>query len=225
MFPVAECDLRLTTQHKGVLSGITSIGIIASSHIWGFLADCKGRKSVIVPTLVLSFIATLLSSLATSFRMLVLCRFFSGFLWVVQRNIERAPCGLYTYENVRIFYSIAGSSATIYAYLGEFHSSRNRSKVLMAASFIYGVACNYMPILGFAVLNRTFHFHIPLFNIEYKPWRLYLLSCGLPSLVCAIVLLFLPESPKFTFSKVRSRMFWGFSMFKLFLCRETKKKL
>lgn len=72
----------------------------------------------------------------------------------------------------------------------------------MAASFVYGVACNYMPILGFLVLNRTFHFHIPHFNIEFKPWRFYLLSCGLPSLVCAIVLLFMPESPKFTFSKV-----------------------
>lgn len=102
--------------------------------------------------------------------------------------------------------SIAGSSATIYAYLGEFHSSTNRSKVLMAASFIYGLSCNYMPILGFLVLNRTFHYHIPLFNIAYKPWRFYLLSCGLPSLVCAIVLLFIPESPKFTFSKVRKQL-------------------
>lgn len=101
-------------------------------------------------------------------------------------------------------HSIAGSSATIYAYLGEFHSSRNRSKVLMGASFIYGVACNYMPILGFLILNRTFHYHIPLLEIEYKPWRFYLMSCGLPSLLCAIVvLLFMPESPKFTFSKVR----------------------
>lgn len=103
---------------------------------------------------------------------------------------------------LRMFYSIAGSSATIYAYLGEFHSSRNRSKVLMTASFIYGLACCYMPILGFFVLNRTFHFHIPIFNILYKPWRFYLLFCGLPSLVCAIVVLFIPESPKFTFSKV-----------------------
>lgn len=72
----------------------------------------------------------------------------------------------------------------------------------MAASFIYGLSCNYMPVLGFLILNRTIHFHIPLFDIEYKPWRLYLLLCGLPSLICAIILLFLPESPKFTFSKV-----------------------
>lgn len=100
------------------------------------------------------------------------------------------------------FYSISGSSATIYAYLGEFHGSKNRSKVLMTASFIYGAACGYLPILGFFVLNQTFHFHIPVFDIMFKPWRFYLLLCGLPSLACAIVLLFIPESPKFTFSKV-----------------------
>lgn len=82
----------------------------------------------------------------------------------------------------------------------------------MAASAIYGVACNYMPILGFFVLNRTFHFHIPLFDIQYKPWRFYLLFCGLPSLVCAIVLLFLPESPKYTFSKVWASCLCGFSL-------------
>lgn len=117
--------------------------------------------------------------------------------------------------------SVAGSSATIFAYLGEFHSSQNRSKILMAASFVYGVggcsliyktqnnnlqivfpACNYMPILGFFILNQSFHFHVPLFNVEYKPWRFYLLCCGLPSLICAIILMFIPESPKYTFTKV-----------------------
>ena len=35
-----------------------------------------------------------------------------------------------------------------------------------------------------------------------KPWRLFILICGLPSLICAIVLIFLiPESPKFAFSQ------------------------
>lgn len=57
-----------------------------------------------------------------------------------------------------------------------------------------------MPLLGFGVLNQSFHFTIPLLNIVYKPWRFYLLACGLPSLLCAIAMFFLPESPKFTFS-------------------------
>lgn len=99
-------------------------------------------------------------------------------------------------------FSVAGSSNTIYAYLGEFHPSKNRSRVLMVASFVYGVACNYMPALGYLLLNETFRFNIPLFDIEYKPWRMYLLLCGLPNFICAVILAFLPESPKFTFSKV-----------------------
>lgn len=80
VFPVADCDLKLTTANKGVLSGISSVGIIISAHIWGFLSDSCGRKSVIVPTLILSFIATVLSSLATSYTALVFFRFLAGFL-------------------------------------------------------------------------------------------------------------------------------------------------
>lgn len=80
VFPVAECDLQLSTEHKGVLSAAASVGIIVSSHFWGFLADTKGRKAVILPTLVLSFFFSLLSSLATSFIVLVVFRFLSGFL-------------------------------------------------------------------------------------------------------------------------------------------------
>lgn len=39
-------------------------------------------------------------------------------------------------------------------------------------------------------------------GIDYKPWRLFLLACSLPCVICAIVLqFFLLESPKYTFSK------------------------
>lgn len=50
----------------------------------------------------------------------------------------------HVYGNFVCTRSIAGSSATIYAYLGEFHSSKNRSKVLMGASFIYGIGKDYV---------------------------------------------------------------------------------
>lgn len=58
------------------------VGIISSSHLWGFLADTQGRKRVILPTLFLSFTFTLLSSLTTNFWLFVVLRFFNGFLWV-----------------------------------------------------------------------------------------------------------------------------------------------
>lgn len=105
-------------------------------------------------------------------------------------------------------YSVAGSSATIYAYVSEFHCCRNRSKILIFASVINGAACNYLAIVGYFLLNRDFSFHVPLVDVEYKPWRMYLFACGLPSFFCAIGLMFFPESPKFLFSKVRQLIFF-----------------
>lgn len=80
ILPVAECDLNLTNRDKGVLSGIGFIGIIVSSHLWGFVADTRGRKTVIVPTLLIAFAISIVSSFVQSFWLLVLLRFLNGFL-------------------------------------------------------------------------------------------------------------------------------------------------
>uniref|UniRef100_A0A182NCP9 Major facilitator superfamily (MFS) profile domain-containing protein n=1 Tax=Anopheles dirus TaxID=7168 RepID=A0A182NCP9_9DIPT len=176
VLPVAECDLLLTTKEKGVLSAISFAGIICSSHLWGFLADTRGRRTVILPTLFLAFAATVLSSFTTSFWLITITRFFTGFF-------------------------ISGSSATIYAYLGEFHAKSNSSRAIMGASFVFGVGCILLPLIAWSVINQEWEFVIPLLDIVYKPWRLFLVVCGLPSLVCALALLYFPESPKFLFSR------------------------
>lgn len=80
VLPVAQCDLQLTTQDKGVLSAIGFAGIITSSHLWGFIADTQGRKKVILPTLLLAFCCTILSSLVSNFWIFVLLRYMNGFL-------------------------------------------------------------------------------------------------------------------------------------------------
>lgn len=79
VLPVA-CDLNLTTTQKNILSTVLLIGIIVSSHLWGFLGDTRGRKKVIAPTLFLSFLFTALSSLANNFTVFAIFRFFTGFL-------------------------------------------------------------------------------------------------------------------------------------------------
>lgn len=80
ILPLAQCDLDLSTQDKSMLSSIGFVGIILSSHLWGFLADTKGRKMVIVPTLFLASFLSLASGFAKSFWFLLLLRFFNGFL-------------------------------------------------------------------------------------------------------------------------------------------------
>lgn len=80
ILPVAQCDLDLTTQNKGLLGTVGFIGLILSSHLWGFLADTRGRKTIIVPTLFIAFGITIVSSFTKSFWLLVVLRFLNGFL-------------------------------------------------------------------------------------------------------------------------------------------------
>lgn len=63
-----------------------------------------------------------------------------------------------------------------------------------------------MAILGYFLLNEDFAYYIPYLDIEYTAWRMYLMACGVPSLLCAIGLLFIPESPKFLFAKVENKL-------------------
>ncbi|XP_059609397.1 uncharacterized protein LOC132256844 [Phlebotomus argentipes] len=176
--PVAQCDLELTNRDKGVLSAIAFVGIIISSHLWGFLADTMGRRAVIMPSLFTAFVTTVLSSLTNNFWVFAVLRFLSGFF-------------------------ISGSSATVYAYLGEFHNMKTRSRAIMAASTIFGLGGMLMPALAWLVMNNTWSLEIPFLGIAYKPWRLFLVVCGLPNLFCAVSLLSLPESPKFVLSQGR----------------------
>lgn len=80
ILPVAQCDLDLSTSDKGILSAIGYVGVILSSHFWGFLTDTKGRKATLVPSLWIASAATIVSSLVNNFWLLVFLRFVNGFL-------------------------------------------------------------------------------------------------------------------------------------------------
>lgn len=98
------------------------------------------------------------------------------------------------------FFASAGS-ATIYAYLGEFHDSKTRTRSVMGASIVFGFGCMALPLLALICLNQEWQFFVPVFNIMYKPWRFFLVVCTLPSMFCAFALYKLPESPKYKYSK------------------------
>lgn len=81
ILPIAQCDLDLSTTDKGILSAIGYVGIILSSHLWGFLADTRGRRATLIPSLLVATSATIASSLVNNFWLLVFLRFVNGFLY------------------------------------------------------------------------------------------------------------------------------------------------
>lgn len=55
-------------------------GMIMSSHLWGYIADTRGRRKTLIASLVLDAICGLASSLAHTYWLFAVLRFFNGFL-------------------------------------------------------------------------------------------------------------------------------------------------
>ncbi|XP_053948960.1 uncharacterized protein LOC128857287 [Anastrepha ludens] len=173
--PVLECDLNLSHQEQGVLGAVSFAGVIASSHFWGFLADTTGRKRIMQPTLLLGYVVTICSSLSPNFLTFAILRFISGIL-------------------------VSASSATIFAYLGEFHCQKYRNRAILSGALMTAIAAVFFPIIAWFFINQDYEFYVPYIDITYKPWRSYFLACGLPGFLCGLALFFLPESPKYLLS-------------------------
>lgn len=71
----------------------------------------------------------------------------------------------------------------------------------MGASVVFGTGGILLPGLAYIVINQGWELPLPFLGIIYRPWRLYLIVCSLPGLICALILLKFPESPKFTFNQ------------------------
>lgn len=79
VLPSATCDFQMTSEDKGWLSAVPMFGMLLGSYFWGCLADTKGRRVVLIATLVLDGVCGLLSSVAQYYVLFMLLRFFNGF--------------------------------------------------------------------------------------------------------------------------------------------------
>lgn len=80
VLPIAQCDLNLKTSDKGILGAVGYVGVILSSFLWGFLSDMRGRRKILISTLVISTLMTAISSLVNTFWLMSIFRFLNGFL-------------------------------------------------------------------------------------------------------------------------------------------------
>lgn len=80
ILPIAECDLHLTLTDKGVLNACAYAGMIISAIPWGYLADTKGRRKVLVTGYLLTSICVVGSALSQNFIMLVTFKFLGGLM-------------------------------------------------------------------------------------------------------------------------------------------------
>lgn len=80
VLPAAKCDIEMTTAEQGLINAIGFIGVVLTSHFWGFMADTWGRRKVLLFSLLSGFIFSIISSFSVSSLMLLLTRLLVG-MW------------------------------------------------------------------------------------------------------------------------------------------------
>lgn len=175
------CDLRLSTATKGLVSAMPMLGIVLSSHLWGWLADTRGRRFVLLVSMGGCFVAALASSLANDWVTLAVFKFIAAFF-------------------------ASASNAVSYALLGESTPASHRHTLVMMMTSGLMLAQFVMSVNAYPILRLSFN--LPLYgSLRYRPWQLLEQVFGAWSGVAALLMLvFVKESPKFYASQGRPDM-------------------
>uniref|UniRef100_A0A8C1IWG8 Synaptic vesicle glycoprotein 2 n=1 Tax=Cyprinus carpio TaxID=7962 RepID=A0A8C1IWG8_CYPCA len=192
LLPTARCDLHLTSADMGLLTASIFLGMMVGGYVWGYLADRRGRRSILVISLAVNGIFGAVASLAPSFWLFLLLRFFSGV-------------------------GVGGSIPVIFSYFSEFQP-RLRRGAMISALATFWMAGNILAAgVAWLVIPRTsLNAHWGWLN--FQSWRLFVVLCSVPSLSSALIFrLFMPESPKFLMEARRETeaLFVFQKMFKL----------
>ncbi|XP_059490404.1 synaptic vesicle glycoprotein 2B-like [Neocloeon triangulifer] len=176
VLPAAECDFSLDSAEKGEINATPLVGMIFGSYVWGSMADTRGRKSVLVISMTMDFVAALLSSLAPNLLSFLACRFFNGF-------------------------GIIGATSVVFPYMSEFLAYKHRDLNLCRLELFWVLGVCAVPGLAWIVIPLPITW-TPFPDLILRSWRLFVFFCGVPSLVIAIILhFFFMETPKFLLSR------------------------
>lgn len=172
LLPTARCDLLLSSSDMGLLSASIFLGMMVGGYMWGYLADHRGRRRVLVMSLTVNGLFGGLASLAPWFWLFLLLRFISGI-------------------------GVGGSIPVIFSYFSEF-MPRARRGAMISALATFWMAGNILGAgLAWVVIPRT-SIHFSLGSLDFQSWRLFVVLCSVPSVTSAFIFrLFMPESPRF----------------------------
>ncbi|XP_063547949.1 uncharacterized protein LOC134755351 [Cydia strobilella] len=176
VIPAAQCDLNLSIETKGWLAATPFTSMILTSHMWGYLADTRGRRPVMMVSMLVSVLFSILASFAPNLPVFAVLTFFSA-----------------------VFMS--GPSAVVYTYLGEFNNLEHRDKMVAFGASFVGIGTVLLPGVAWLILPQEFAWPISWLGIVYRPWRLLVAAAALPYTLGAVLLFLAPESPKFLYAQ------------------------
>ncbi|XP_063827098.1 synaptic vesicle glycoprotein 2B-like [Ostrinia nubilalis] len=175
LVPASACELDTTSAQQGLMAAMPLVGIIATSHFWGYLADTRGRRKVLFISMVMSFVAGAASAFSPNWITFSVWKFISSG-------------------------SVAGAFALAFTLLSECNPEAKRSSLLVLTGTVFFCCNGAMAVIAIPILPLQFSYHIPVLDIYFNSWRLLGILFCMPCVISAIGLLFAFESPKFFLS-------------------------
>lgn len=176
ILPSAQCDLDLNTQSKGWLNSIIFIGMMVGAYAWGSVADSLGRKKVLIVISIMNALCIVASSFSQNYETFMVFRFLNGA-------------------------ALGGSGPVIWSYFAEFQPKAKRGSMLSFMAAFWTIGNLLVAGLAWWIIPSSIGFHTA--NFTFNSWRIFLMVCSIPSFLVAVLLLYLPESPKFLLSQGR----------------------
>jgi len=174
ILPAAECDLQLASSDKGVLSAVAMLGIMTGCYIFGGLSDSIGRRVTLICCLSITALFGMFSSLALNVNSFILIRFIAG-------------CG------------VGGTIPVSFTYFAEFQPKGRRGAMVSLLGLFRSFGQIAVSGVAWIVLPLTYEYVSS--NFRFNSWRLFTVLCGIPSLLSAVAVTFLPESPRYLLSQ------------------------
>ncbi|XP_013192893.1 arabinose-proton symporter [Amyelois transitella] len=174
--PSSACELETTAAQQGLLASAPIIGTIIGAILWGYLADRKGRRSMLFVSLLSGAGVNAVASISVNWIMLLILQFIASLL----------SSGQYTI------------SMTI---LSESVPMAKRNLVVLLVTSIFLLAQGIMAVLAIPIIPLTFSYSLSGLGITWNSWRTLMLVYCAPSVLCALWLFFMQESPKYTLAK------------------------
>ncbi|XP_029951656.1 synaptic vesicle glycoprotein 2B-like [Salarias fasciatus] len=171
--------------------------MMVGGYLWGYLADRRGRRRILVVSLMVNGLFGGLSSVAPWFWLFLLLRFISGV-------------------------GVGGSIPVIFSYFSEF-MPRLRRGAMISALATFWMAGNILAAgLAWMVIPASWA-HFSVFQLHFQSWRLFVLLCPVPSITSALLFrLLMPESPKFLMEVGREKE--AVHVFRLMFGLNTRRK-
>ena len=174
-FVTTEFDL--TDLQIGTVVSAPGFGVIFALMVTGFICDKIGRKKTLVIISFIYIISAVLSVMATSFESLVVARFIGG---------------------------LAFTSLSVAAmYIGEIAPSHLRGKLvsIIQINIVVGLSIAYFANFAILEISESAYPWVSSLHIDTHTWRWMLGIEILPAIVWFLLLLNIPQSPRWLIMK------------------------